>query len=526
MAVDLFPIWKRYVRAVEQEFIRAGFPGASQSVVCADEHRGSCVATWRWPVGMPSVNAQAWPEGITLTWSSAGRWTYSVLDDYGLENTLELPVPSLAAPSALGTVLPALMDGRHGQLPASEERWEHAGLVESRGRAAAAYGDDKYDDAYQTAEEEAETFLRWQEELDGEEPGTAAGAGAGLSEEGVEPAGLTRYRVLALRTDEAHPGAATLTNYTEARSVEEALAKVRRENERPGGLYGEQGLYRVVEVTEEGPAGEVLRQEAARRTFVDLVMNAARAEMSQEFTGVPHSEMFGILCDFFTRAIVFPGQFAFPDSRTADDEMHTSDPARALSRLLLQHLNHHALDLVEADDRAPSYLPDAGRSAALARDERLGFGQVVDRDGPEEGSEASPELIEQVQAVCETHYAAVTGTSSAQWDTELSRELVGLALRTVHLADRETYPQVLDGYLRANRPRLENLWRIYGPESSNYPRGFHHLVELPESFVLCERIAHAPLWLEGVWEREGHEEISLSRLKKIWLYGTNEKDGR
>ncbi|NEA14160.1 hypothetical protein [Streptomyces halstedii] len=254
------------------------------------------------------------------------------------------------------------MDGRHGLLPVSEERWEHAGLLESWAATAAAYGGDEYDAAYQAAEEEAEAFLRWQEELDGE-PGAAAGAsagtGAGLSGDSAAPSALTRYRVLAMRTDEAHPGAATLTNYTEARSVEEALAKVRRANEQPGGLYGEQGLYRVVEVTEEGPAGEVLRQEAARRTFVDLVMNAARAEMSQDFTGMPHSEMFGILCDFFTRAIVFPGQFGFPNGSAPDDEqLHTSDPARALSRLLLQHLNHHALDLVEADDRAPAHLPE------------------------------------------------------------------------------------------------------------------------------------------------------------------------
>lgn len=523
--MDLFPILKRYASAVEQEFIRAGFPEASYSVARDDEHRLSCVASWKWAVGTPLVNVQEWPAGLTLTWSSIGRWTYSVLDDYGLENSLVLPVPPLAAPSALSALLPALMDGRHGQLPASEERWEHAGLVESSNESAALYGDDKCDAAYQAAEEAAETFLRWQEQLDGEEAVTAE-QDAGLSEEGVEPAALTRYRVLAMRTDEAHPGAATLTNYTEARSVEEALAKVRRENERPGGLYGEQGLYRVVEVTEEGPAGEVLRQEAARRTFVDLVMNAARAETSQDITGMPHPEMFGILCDFFTRAIVFPGQFGFPDgSAPDDDQLHTSDPSRALSRLLLQHLNHHALDLVEADDRAPAHLPEAGEPAALDRDECLGSGRSADRDGLEEGSEASPDLIERVRTVCETHYAAVTGTSSAQWDTDLSRELVSLALRTVRPADREAYPQVLDGYLRANRARLEELWRTYGPQGS-YPRGFHHLVELPESFVLCERIELAPLWLEGVWEQEGHEEISLNRLKKIWLYGTNEKDGR
>ncbi|MFE5998756.1 hypothetical protein ACFQ6C_18010 [Streptomyces sp. NPDC056454] len=472
------------------------------------------------------MNAQAWPEGIALTWSSARRWTYSVLDDYGLENTLVLPVPSLAALSALSGVLPALMDGRHGLLPVSEERWEHAGLLESWAETAAAYEGDEYDDAYQAAEEEAEAFLRWQEELDGE-PGAAAGAsagtGAGLSGDGAELSALTRYRVLAVRTDEAHPGAATLTNYTEARSVEEALSKVRRENERPGGLYGEQGLYRVVEVTEEGPAGEVLRQEAARRTFVDLVMNAARAETSQDITGMPHPEMFGILCDFFTRAIVFPGRFGFPDgSATGDEQLHTSDPSRALSRLLLQHLNHHALDLVEANDRAPAHLPEAGEPAALAREEGLGFGRAADHDRPQEGGQASPELIEQVRAVCETHYAAVTGTSSDQWDHE-SREVVGIALRTVRMAERDTYPQTLETYLHERRARLERLWQRYGPNGMF--AGELVLIDLPGCFVLCERVDNSPLWLEGMWSQEGQEETALERFQDSWLYDTSDKGG-
>ncbi|MER0443300.1 hypothetical protein ABR738_01675 [Streptomyces sp. Edi4] len=233
---------------------------------------------------------------------------------------------------------------------------------------------------------------------------------------------------------------------------------VRQANERPGGLYGEQGLYRVVEVTEEGPAGEVLRQEAARRTFVDVVMNAARAETSQDVTGMPNPEMFGVLCDFFTRAIVFPGQFGFLGGRASEDDvhLHTSDPARALSRLLLQHLTHHALDLV-----------DAALSWPLLEDRHTAS---RDDDGQEEGSEPSPELIEQVLAVCEPHYAAVTGTSGAQWDKELSRELVGMMLRTVRLADREAYPKALEQYLVDNRARLEKLWRIHGPARRLPPR--------------------------------------------------------
>ncbi|MFD0154582.1 hypothetical protein ACWGQ4_00735 [Streptomyces sp. NPDC055721] len=59
--------------------------------------------------------------------------------------------------------------------------------------------------------------------------------------------------------------------------------------------------------------------------------------------------MFGILCDFFTRAVVFPG-FGFPfGTEKGDTSLHTSDPARALSRLLLEHLTHHGLDLREME---------------------------------------------------------------------------------------------------------------------------------------------------------------------------------
>ncbi|MFF4393626.1 hypothetical protein ACFY0G_44010 [Streptomyces sp. NPDC001552] len=140
-------------------------------------------------------------------------------------------------------------------------------------------------------------------------------------------------------------------------------------------------------------------------------------------------------------------------------------------------------------------------------------------------SGVSPELIERVLAVCEPHYAAVTGTSSAQWDRELSRELVGLAQRTVRLADREAYPQVLEEYLVAHRARLEKLWHVYGPDGV-FPQGVYHLVELPVSFVLCERIDRARMWLKGVWGRECESDTPLERLEEAWLYGTSESDGR
>ncbi|WP_051783794.1 hypothetical protein [Streptomyces sp. NRRL F-5555] len=127
--------------------------------------------------------------------------------------------------------------------------------------------------------------------------------------------------------------------------------------------------------------------------------------------------------------------------------------------------------------------------------------------------------------MCEQHYVAVTGADSTQWDRELSRELVGVALRTVRLADREAYSQALEEYLVENRARLEKLWRVYGP-AGVFPQGVYHLVELPESFVLCERIDNAPRWLKGVWGRECESDTPLERLEEAWRYGTSEGDGR
>ncbi|MFF4717598.1 hypothetical protein ACFY2V_40335 [Streptomyces eurythermus] len=462
----------------------------------------------------PLVNAQEWPSGLTVTWSSlSGLWTYVLVDEYGLENTELLPAPALAAPSAVIAVLPALMDGRRGLLPRSQERWEHAELLESWAQSAAVLGDDKYDAAFQAAEEEAASFLRWQDELDA--AGVTAGQqGAGRSQESGEPAGPTRYRVVAQRAGAEHGGAATLTHYAYARSVEEAVAQVRQEHEKPGGVYGDQGLYRVVEVCEDGPQGRERQEEDARRRFVSAVMKAAHAEAAQELTHLPHSEMFGILCDFFTRAIVFPGQFGFPSGTAPEDtQLHTSSPARALSRLLLEHLTHHALELVEADDRAP---------LSVVGVEAEGWFRAARDD---EDTEAPAELIEQVLAVCDQHYAAVTGTNSQQWERESSREVVGIALRTVRLADREAYPRALEEYLVEHRARLEKLWRIYGPLGV-FPLGVYHLVESPASFMLCERIDNAPMWLKGVWGREIESDTPLERLEEAWLYGTSEGDGR
>ncbi|WNI19482.1 hypothetical protein [Actinacidiphila sp. ITFR-21] len=188
------------------------------------------------------------------------------------------------------------------------------------------------------------------------------------------------------------------------------------------------------------------------------------------------------------------------------------------------------LDTIEALDGSadlPHERADAGRpvedstaDVALAEGRRIA---QRDTDEGDEGSEAPPELIEQVSAVCEQHFAAVTGTSSHPWEAE-SRELVGIALRTVRLADRDAYPQVLQEFLNANRARLERLWARYGPGGLFAEEGVL-VVDMAACCVLCERIEAVPLWLEGVWAQEGQEANALERLHDAWLYNTSDKDG-
>lgn len=344
---------------------------------------------------------------------------------------------------------------------------------------------------------------RWRQALRDRQEGASSGV--------VESdSGLIRYRIVAQRTDPAHPGASVVTNYTYARSVEEAVAKVRRAKEKPGGLYGDQCLYRVVEAVEESPQSEARQLQGARGRFLTAVMDAAVAALDDQPAST-RPELIEALSEFFfdtvlTRAIVSP------DSGEDNAQLHARD-GEVLSRLLLAHLADHGLDLVGASART-------GELHALP-DLHTGVGRPSVRG---EECEAPAELVERVLAVCEQHYAAVTGTSSEQWDQESSRELVDLALRTVHLAEPETYPQTLDAYLHEHRARLERLWRRYGP--GGMFAGELVLIDLPGCFVLCERIDESPLWLEGVWSKQGREETALERLHDSWLYDTSEEDGR
>ncbi|WP_019074449.1 hypothetical protein [Streptomyces hokutonensis] len=331
---------------------------------------------------------------------------------------------------------------------------------------------------------------------------------------------LIRYRIVAQGTDPEHPGASVLTHYAYGRSVEEAVATVREALEKPGGVYGDQGLYRVVEVAEESWDSVLRQQEEARRRYLTTILeNATTTVRGRELDSLD-ADLVGRLDDFFTRAVVFPDphtpgvhprphQATFGWTSEQPYIEHASDPGRALALFLLSYLDHYGLNL---------------QAAARTGEQPVSEGRPSAREA--EGGEAPAELVERVLDICGQHYTAVTGTNSEQWDQESDREVVGIALRTVPMAERDAYPQALDTYLHEHLALLERLWQRYGPDGMF--AGELVLVDLPGCFVLCERIDSSPLWLEGVWVREGQEENVLERLKNAWLYdtGAGEGDGR
>ncbi|MFE9769412.1 hypothetical protein ACFYPC_33655 [Streptomyces sp. NPDC005808] len=371
------------------------------------------------------------------------------------------------------------------------------------------------EDGWETYSPESDPEVHRWREAQRERQERESGEAAGLDPE------LIRYRIVAQRTGPEHRGASMLTHYAYGRSVEEAVAKVRKALEKAGGVYGDQGLYRVVEVVEESPDSKLRQREEARRRYLTIILENATATVRGREPDSPDADLLSRLDDFFTRAVVFPDphtpgvhprphQATFGWTSEQPYIEHASDPGRALALFLLAYLDHYGLNLqaaVRTGDRPDAQPVSGGRPPAREA----------------EGGEAPAELVERVLDICGQHYAAVTGTSPGQWDQESAREVVGIALRTVRMAERDTYPQTLETYLHEHRARLERLWQRYGPDSTF--AGEVVLIDLPGCYALCQRIDNTPLWLKGIWSQEGWEETALERLQHNWLYDTSDKDG-
>ncbi|MFF8919033.1 hypothetical protein ACF08M_38490 [Streptomyces sp. NPDC015032] len=354
------------------------FSGGSYSVQRGPNNDEACSASWSWvkPVHFLERFFGTQPAkqpGVTLSWSSRrgpeGGWSYTVVNDSGREVSGRLPAPALAAPTAIVAMMPDLWRDRAGLLRATEDRWEWAELTERATESARLVSEDKYDLDYQLDEEESESFNQWQAELEGADApqeGRATGAPADPvaerpsasrqepSLDSGEPTGLTRYRIVAQRTDPEHPGASVVTNYAYGRSVEEAVAKARKVLEKPNGLYGDHGMYRVVEVVEESPSSELRQQEEARRRYLTTILEAAETTVRGREPDAPDTDLFSLLDDFFTRAVVFPDphtggvrprphQATFGWNSEPPGILHASDPGRALALFLVSYLDHHGL---------------------------------------------------------------------------------------------------------------------------------------------------------------------------------------
>lgn len=278
--MDRFRFWKSYIRAMESALSRAGYADSAEFSVHRTNAHGAAGARWSWSSHSPHLTSGEWPVGLDLAWDSATGWGFKGRNE---DRTMPLPVPPLAAPDSVVGLLPALMDGRRGQLPASDDRWEHAVAVMDLVNSAALYDDDKYGADYQRREEEAAHFLSWQDQVDGIPSGDLVGT-------------------------------------TSARADDRGRAAPERAA----------GGSRPCEPDAD---------EQARRRHVNLIFNTAIKESDGQFRH-PDPDMFGVLTDYFTRVVVFPGHL-----RPDDGQFHTSDPSRTLAHLLLQYLERHSLSL-------------------------------------------------------------------------------------------------------------------------------------------------------------------------------------
>ncbi|MCS7476711.1 hypothetical protein ACFFQW_00415 [Umezawaea endophytica] len=165
----------------------------------------------------------------------------------------------------------------------------------------------------------------------------------GFPEAGDPP----RYRVELESVD----GGIRRVHHVHAGSVEEALVRVREPGLWPlGGPGSDPGRFRVVEVSEENATSEVRHQRDARRRYLNTIVEAGLAALGKTVPDHPDQEFSDVLCDFFTRAVVLPGHFAFPAGK-ADRLLGTDDVAGVLAQLLTAHLSHHGVEVARTPPR-------------------------------------------------------------------------------------------------------------------------------------------------------------------------------
>lgn len=151
---------------------------------------------------------------------------------------------------------------------------------------------------------------------------------------------LPRYRIEVENAD----GGTRRVDYVHADSMQEALVKIREADWWPrDALDG----FRVVEATEEGASSKARHQRNARRSYLNTIVEAGLTALGKTTPDRSDHESSDILCDFFTRSVILPGHFAFPQGDAKTDRLlDTDDVAGVLTQLLTTHLSHHGLKVV------------------------------------------------------------------------------------------------------------------------------------------------------------------------------------
>lgn len=171
----------------------------------------------------------------------------------------------------------------------------------------------------------------------GKAPSNPDANGPAVPEEGDVP----RYRVELESLDEGIRRVVRI----HAGSMEEALVKVRQADHWPSsGSGGDPSGFRVVEAAEESASSEARDQRNARRRYINTIVESGLTALGKTAPDRSDEEFFDVLCDFFSRSIVWPGHFGFPSGDAEPDRLlRPNDVAGVLAQLLTAHLDRHGL---------------------------------------------------------------------------------------------------------------------------------------------------------------------------------------
>ncbi|MCF3131552.1 hypothetical protein [Streptomyces olivochromogenes] len=162
----------------------------------------------------------------------------------------------------------------------------------------------------------------------------------------VQQNDLPHYRVELESIDEG----IVRVDYVHAGSMEEALVKARESDEWPSsGPGSDPSRFHVVEVSEESASSEARHQRNARRRYINTIVEAGLTALGKTAPDRSDEEFFDVLCDFFSRAIVWPEHIGFPsDDTEADRLLKPNDVSSVLAQLLTTHLTHHGLKVTQS----------------------------------------------------------------------------------------------------------------------------------------------------------------------------------